>query len=800
MAQLSRPPLRASGATGPMMGVRPDAWTAAATNVVNATDADANVLAVLGFELDPNFQFARQLWIPSHSTLHVWIPFHGPTFKPAPRLVLTSETLLLDEHASGTEHVLSREPGLMIGERDKYDNIVALLSARDDTETMVIAARRSIDSTNRQVRGNNATVIDITPDHLPPCPQTLGEFDTLVLGEETGTLDLAQLQNIRQWVSAGKTLWINAPDVDDDQLQMLLGDAWTARTIDRTELQDFSILGRHSPVIVHTDDPVDLVRMVPGKNMTVLERVNGYPAAMKFPLGAGRVFITTLAPAGWATSPNKPSSALNSLSQEMFPPEVNVPTLFATLDKHLVALAPAQVGYKIVSRSMVMTVLAGFCLAFLIAGLFLMRTGKMEWFAVAGVGLAVLASAALLAEASIAHQAVPLTVASAGVTQVFPHQQSALQQADLAVYNPGGAAGPVETRTGGMFWPTTGIPKGGLIRLVFMDRDRWQWQDLSIGAGAMLRGDFTASTDLAPPVRADVRLGDPTAEARLESGKLGSFEDVLLAGPNGAMLVHPGQAGSLSASDADLVRNDQYTAGSVLSDIQRQHQETYRQLFAGASPITEPTLLGFADGSLADVTTPQEPQRRATNLVSVPIEFAVPTAGSAVTIPSAFIPFEITRIQGFSVGMFPYSTTLHSWIPNLVGPMSTQQVLQFTLPPALLPMKLTDVTFDMTLRAPGRDVTLFKLAGEQPITLTTAHGPLGVVEAKMTGADCPAVDRAGRIMLGFTVTADNDPKHTWEVSDARLTVTGEKLPRTTEDAPAIRVSSSPTHSTVEAAP
>jgi hypothetical protein len=184
---------------------------------------------------------------------------------------------------------------------------------------------------------------------------------------------------------------------------------------------------------------------------------------------------------------------------------------------------------------------------------------------------------------------------------------------------------------------------------------------------------------------------------------------------------------------------------------------------------------------------PQQAQRRDTLLLNVPIEFVPPAAGEAMTIPSAFIPFEVVRRQGISLGLFPYQTTQHKWMPTNSGAQPTLQLLQFTLPRSLLPMKLTAVTFDMTFRAPDRDVTLIRLDGSTLTTLVSAHGPLGVVEAKLTGADCPAVDAAGHITLGFTVSAmPIMDKRTWDISDARITVTAEKLPRTTDDAPAIR--------------
>jgi hypothetical protein len=792
-ASAQQTPIRTTGAAGPMVGVRPKVWSAARTRVTNSTDADADMLAVIGFDLEPNVQFGRSVWVPAHSVIATWIPFHAPVFKPAFNTILKSETILLDANSAATEHAIMRQESSMIGQRDEFDNIVALLSSRDDTSIMVIAARRSIDSTSRKDARNLATVIELSLERFSSYPQTLGEFDTLVLGDGLEKLDIAQMQNIRQWVLGGGTLWIVAGETDDDHLQMLLGDAWSARTIDRTELQDYTVLqdvprmGRPLPAEVHTDDPVELLRMAPGKNMTVLERVNGYPAAMRFPMGLGRVFVTALAPAGWATAPDKPSQALTTLSQNIFSPENPLPTVAAKLAPAVAALAPAQVGYKIVPRSLVIAVMAGFCLAFLIAGSALLRVGKMEWFVVAGVALALVASGALWAEARAVHGAVPLTVASAGSMQVFPDQPAMREQSAVVLYNPGGAAGPLESDTGSQFWPTQGMPNGRLTRLVFTDRDRWQWQDLSIPDGSMLRGNYTESTDLSQPIRARVQLSENSAEAHCDAGPFGPIQDVLLAGPNGAMLVHAAADGAIDAADADLVRNDQFISGSVLTDVQRQHQEVYRQLLADVSPITEPTLLGFGGQPFPGVAVPQDVQRRDTLLLSVPIEFVPPAVGTTMTIPSAFIPFEVVRRPAISLGLFPYQTTLHKWMANISGPQPTLQLLQFALPRSLLPMKLTDVTFDMTLRAPDRDVTLIRLDQSTPTTLVSVHAPLGLVEAKMTGADCPAIDAAGHITLGFSVSAlVGEDKRTWDISDARVTVTAEKLPRTVDDAPAIR--------------
>ena len=142
---------------------------------------------------------------------------------------------------------------------------------------------------------------------LPFESALLDVVDVLVLSTDRLASDPGGITIVRDWVLGGGRLWILLDEVQPDTVAALMGDAFATAVVDRVDVTHLEMSnarmdpGQQTTVTIDLEQSVDHVRVVP-VGVTVTDTVNGWPAAFWQPMGAGRVFFTTLSTAAWMRS------------------------------------------------------------------------------------------------------------------------------------------------------------------------------------------------------------------------------------------------------------------------------------------------------------------------------------------------------------------------------------------------------------------------------------------------------------------------------------------------------------------
>ena len=577
--------------------------------------------------------------------------------------------------------------------------------------------------------------------------------------------------------------------------------------------------------------PVDLVRVL-ARDFEVTHSIDGWPAALRKPVGKGWLMVTTLGARGWVEPRLLPQTnvdgteAMSDKGKRMM---MNGHVALRPLrdladwfhqDRRVEALPPQafdaflgeQIGYSIVSRGTVMWVLMLFSFSLLGVGFWLSRSGRLEHLAWIGAIIAIVVTLVLIIIGKANQSSVPMTVAQAQFVQVAPDQQQAITSGLLTIYNPssGGEGADTSGKSGdGESNATLEAQAGGLIlpddlsrlvtrrvRMVWTDFDRWHWQNVSLPSGANTRSTFEHVTPLSRPVSVTMTFDELGAVGRVMSGELGAMSNMLIATPCGALAVQGNADGSFTARSADALAAGQYISAGVLDDAQRRRQEVLRILLgdsreqtkdsakpksanssaaavvAGRSrrhPFPEaPTLIGWADAVELGFVLPKAKQTLGTSLVSIPIHIERPAAGTAVTLPSAFLSYRVARGQ---YGPTPavYVEDQRTWNASSVpGTLP----LAFRVPAALLPLRVEKASFTLDITAPNANVEILVDHGGKLASVKVLQSPSGA-----TAIDLPAGDAqpgpSGEIIVVFRVNYINAADRTlWQLNDARLEVKG----------------------------
>ena len=452
-------------------------------------------------------------------------------------------------------------------------------------------------------------------------------------------------------------------------------------------------------VVREHERPVDLVRVV-APDMEVLHSVNGWPAALRKPVGQGWLMVTTMAPRGWMEPVLTPQVNVDGSEVRNEKKELVMMHNFAALrpltelatwfqkDERMEPLRPQafdsflteQIGYEIVSRRSVMVVFAVFLAALLVNGVVLARRGALEHLGWIAAVLAVAATVALFVIGRSNQGAVPLTVAQGQFIQIAPDQQHAVATGLITIYNPGTGAGSagddsadsgsggnnarLAATAGGLMLPADLSQLGSrFVRMVWTDLDRWHWQNVTMPSGANRKASFEQVTPLDKPVHVTISFDETGVVGSFQTGTLGDLLDPIIVTPVGTLATRISAPGSAQATDVvafkttpdDALPVGQFSVGTVLDDAQRRRQTLLRQLVRAPSLDQPQSAIGKSRGEKGPSTLrmtesrglgqpifPQEPTLLAWGQL-MPTGFELPPAEKALGEALISIPLSIER-------------------------------------------------------------------------------------------------------------------------------------------------------------
>ncbi len=424
IAQDSKQPQLAGNAG--MSGIgqyQPYTWGIVRATVENPTDEEQTLLLAHYVNNLPSFQYCGEVWVPPHTRRTVWLPIRpGEISKDTRGLEITS--LLLGEN----EQVLSSESGTVL----VTQSYPVMGMFRGDDEDEFVSA---MVKTKEELTRGSRSVAYLDPAQVPAIHAAWNGLDSLVIAGKVEQLDNAQKLAIRQWLIAGGRIWLMLDQVDEAFSAELLGEDYRLHVVDRVALPEVQInRGDRDGEKRVFDDPVELLRVLPGDDVEVTHTVNGWPAEMRMPVGRGEVIATTVGPRAWVSDEGELNDAGRSIARWLIQ-DTDEPPVTAEQFAPFVA---EQIGYEVMGRTPVMITLGIFCGLLIVGGLVLQQQRRLEYLAIVGVAAALIASIVLVVLGKINRGVAPLTIASSQLVQVVPSQRHVVISGLMSIYSPDG--------------------------------------------------------------------------------------------------------------------------------------------------------------------------------------------------------------------------------------------------------------------------------------------------------------------------------------------------------------------------
>jgi hypothetical protein len=792
---------------------RPGAWSVLGVTATNPGNAAGEGLVSVFFPPDSQRQWARRIWVPASAERTSWLPVQIPAgIDPS---VSRQSYRVLSLDAAAGQDVLQRRAGEgLVG-----DGLMAI--GHDTTNTCsYLAGMNEADSSpggeaaslydkpapdaDDQALETVAAVredFDLEPgcsslhaDFLPPWSECLDGYDQMLLTSDRIVRDTAGLAAVRGWVRNGGRLWIMVDRVQPATLLALLGNGMPLKTVDRVELDRFTLetFDETKDGFVtdacDLEEPAGMVRVVTSEP-DVPCRVEGWPAAVWLPYGEGEVLLTMLGSTGWRAADGKTAAkGLRILAKRFFSPRKSRP--------NVAAAEPAiqqLVGYRVMGRRVPLVLLGGYCLTLLTAGIACARRGRPErllWI----VPIASIAAAGLLVGGGVASaRSVPPTVVAAQLVRVAPETDECQAESLLAIYDQ--RSRPVAWQAGRLQLLTLERAGDGSVnRREWTDDDAVVLPQIATRAGSVESATVVGTQPLGERVAAVVQFGPEGLTGRLSIGRLGGVADaVILSPPAAAAAVSSGEDGRIACRPDQILPADDFSANAILSEKQRWRQDLLRTLFDHRAPedVKQPrshALAFWCDPVDQAVSLPEGFEKRDTALAIVPLEFRRTPADTEFRIPANFL--RVTNCPGPHGRSTVFDARTGRWQKGRTAP--GEVVLRYALPHHVLPARLEQGTLTVRLTAPSRSFTVSSYRDGTPVAVRNFDNPDGVVECPLT-ADHLGQDERGGIRLTLTIgptaaeladevrmesggEAVGAPGDRWQIDYALLTVAGRTLP------------------------
>ena len=811
----SSAPLGQSFHNGGIGRVLPNQWGLVGVDVQNPTEHPVDVVSVMHFADNPYQQYARRLWLPAKSRRSASFPILAPANLPRGKEFVDIRTQLLNRTGS-TEVFVKNSSGQMLG-----DAILPIGFERPVTGLIDDGENEMCSDTvvaMRLVRNVTRRVAALSGNFLPSTIEGLQGLDQLVLCSNRIANDSAGLSAVREWVHSGGRLWIMLDRVNADTVSALLGDGLTFQEVDRARLTKFTVNSYWPGVVSETGhelefvEPVEFARVV-APHGEIMHKIDGWPASFFLNVGRGRVLCTTLAARAWIR-PRLPSDpkvtdvlrdsrylaneCLTELAFEFMGRPREQPALESKAFQEFVS---EQIGYRIVSRGLVLLVLGAFCTGVIGLGAWLAYRGMLVHLGWLGPLTAIGAATVLVTVGYGMRSSVPPTVAVAQLAEIS-HDADDLQVTGLmALYQQSAAATELGAENGGIFAPDMSGQEGKARRMVWTDQSTSHWESLVLPAGLRM-APFSYSGKLTAPITARASFGPQGLVGSIESGPFKNIADGLIAMPGAPLMaVQLTADGKFTAGPGDVLASAEFIGGTLLNDDRRRRRAIYRKLLEVPASDTakdqedrpptlqeapvrtypnQPTLLVWADALDLQFQLPSEMQKVGSALLAIPLSFEHSTPGSPVVIPAPCLTFQSVGNSG------AYTNAEKRWLGPLSNSSKTN--LKFMVPPEAFPLKLNRAVLTIVINAPGRKLEVSAGPATNLIPLETYQSPVGTLRVEITKPEALAFDASGGLLLNLEVGSapgsnssqynaggirDDAIAAVWKIERVQLEVAGE---------------------------
>lgn len=747
---------------------RPGAWSVLSVQASNpltkdGQGSDGEGMVSVYFPDTVDKQYVRRLWVPAGGRRNAFLPFRMPAGLPPSdsSIELQMATITLGE---GNREVFQRREG------DPLTETILLSVDHEPVKTLALYRKNPVDERQRtidldadagdllhvarQAAKLSTMVTRYEEDFLPPWPEALEQFHTILLCGDRLRHDSAGLAALRSWLRDGGRLWIMLDKTPTSMLTAILGNRLDLTVVDRVDLDRFEIAStnrRSGEVTVDSCDfekPVEFVRVATEED-DVASRINGWPAAIWLPYGEGEVLVTTLGPRGWMSEfEEQPTAALTTMMTRFF----SVPE--GRLDPEIVKDAVTrQIGYTIPSRSFAMALLAACCAGLGGAGLVLARSNRLQHFAWVAPLIAVTAAGVFVATGLANSTSVPPSIAALEIQRVIPQSNELRVEGMAAIYDPRSrdVAWDAHERQWAVPLPAS---DGEVRRLVWRDDDELLPENFTTAAGSVGTTRLRGGVPSATPLGATAMFGAEGLEVSLLEDMTAADRStpssaVVVQAAMPGLAVHAGADGRFAGSPDAVLPPGEYAPGGLLSDEDARRHAVLQELLNPVDAWTfpsEPALFIWSDTVTMAETFPEGFAGVGASLRVIPLTLLRTPPASPFAVPATFL--RPTVEPGRSGSSTAYNARTGQWVKGLTRGGETR--LRFELPAAVRPCRLDSGTLTLRCNLPSRSLSISAAAGPEPVEIVSRRNPNGVLTIPLA-AEHLELDASGGVHLGIVV-------------------------------------------------
>ena len=658
-------------------------------------------------------------------------------------------------------------------------------------------------------RYNKLTVAGLTSflardiSHHSECLEPL---DALAIGDPRLANHPMACDAIRLWLQRGGRMFLPLDVVGEEVVQVLLGDNFPLTVVGETSATkvvldlnpDYSKAQYPVRSVTRTfPEPVRWLRIQPGAG-EVIWTVNGWPVALRIPVGRGFVVLTTIESAVFLESrgeaPNgAPPFTTIASSRRM------LDTLFDFRPQPLIrqetaaAHAASQVGYQIPGRFTALLLLSIFPVALAMVGVAVLRRSageKLIWLVPCLA--AVSAVPALLAGISIRSVA-PNTVLETRVMMAGTGARDVVADGYTSVYVPASLDLPVSSETGTILDAQAEAANQDYRRLVWEGAARSHWEHLNQPSGLKTYG-LRAVRWSDQQYRIVGSFDQQGFVASLQAPGFEAAEDFLVTGLTPDRMRLSVVDGMLRAGPQDILDPGQFWSTTLTTEEQRQRTGLMESVFDNrdrTEPFPAEPLVLCWEGSDQTLTEFQSDNlRRSQNtLMMQPIRWKPPAAGAPITVLSPFMSMRSIETQSGGFGGV-YNNPRRQWVA-METPSDT--LIEYLLPEVCRPFQLDSAELVLSIRAGSRKVRLLSGTPDNLQLITELDSPLGKLTIPVPAELGKQACLQGRFYLQIEVSAvtgsgasDQDmgeQDDNYSVSQCLIVLKGSRLETSAETAP-----------------
>lgn len=629
---------------------------------------------------------------------------------------------------------------------------------------------------------------------------SLDPLDTLLIGDPLLPNHPMACDSIRNWLQRGGRILLPIDLVGEQVVRTLLADSLPITVVGETSADSVTLeINPDYPkaqyptrsVVREYDEPVRYVRLIAGAG-EVIWSINGWPVAIRLPVGRGTVLLTAVDPKVFIvprdTSEGGPDWAPIESSRRM------LETLFDGRPDPLITQpaalehAASLVGYRIPGRTAAAILLSIFPILLLVVGSQLIKRSAGEKLVWVVPALAVIAAIPALAVGLKSRSVAPNTLIETRIMSAAAGSSTVVSDGFASVYLPTAIDLPVSSDSGSFLDAKAESANLDYRRLIWDGAATSHWEHLNQPAG-LKTYPLRAVREGAQPFNVTATFDESGFRAELQAPGFDNAEDFIAVGRNAERLSLVRTGNTLTATPENLLEAGQFRASTMTSDEQRQRNKLMESIFKPTERMemfpSESSIL-FWEASNQTLLKFDSPNLRAaqSTLVVLPVRWVPPPAGKPVTILSPLMDMRsIETATGGYGGV--YNNPRREWVA-LETP--SQTLLEFLLPPVCRPFQLNSAEVQLNVRAGSRKLTLYSGVPGNLKVIGEFENALGRINATVPPELAVDPAREGRFYLQIEVgpligedldaSADGEQDDNYSVNRCMVIFKGHRLETT----------------------